>query len=215
MVMLTGEVNATGPEQLKSHLVHGDYQKHYLRNLANYTMPEISHRINNYYKFMFVREPLERLLSAYRNKFTEKYSDYFQIRFGRKIVKRYRTNPTNRSLAKGHDVTFNEFVKYLTDPRITNFNAHWQHYYKLCLPCQLQYDFIGKYEHLKEDVDKVLYHLGLENAIHFPQTRHHSKTTGSVVKAFFRNITSQEVHDLWKLYSVDYRMFGYRYPSVH
>ena len=89
MVMLTGQVNATGPEQLKPHLVHGDYQKHYLRNLASYTPAEIEHRIENYYKFMFVREPLQRILSAYRNKFTENFTDFYHRRYGRKIVKKF------------------------------------------------------------------------------------------------------------------------------
>jgi hypothetical protein len=32
----------------------------------------------------------ERLLSAYKNKFHERYSVYFQKKFGRKIIRRYR-----------------------------------------------------------------------------------------------------------------------------
>jgi hypothetical protein len=62
-----------------------------------------------------VREPFERLLSAYRNKFTEK-SPYFHKRFGRKIIRKYRTNPNVEDIEKGNNVKFPEFVQYITDP---------------------------------------------------------------------------------------------------
>lgn len=45
--------------------------------------------LGTYDKLIVVRHPLERLLSAYRNKLEAKYesSKYFQARFGKKIVK--------------------------------------------------------------------------------------------------------------------------------
>ncbi len=59
-----------------------------LRMLNSYTLDEMSYRIKNYYKFVFVRYPLERLLSAYRNKFEPREDNkvtakFFTHRFGK------------------------------------------------------------------------------------------------------------------------------------
>jgi Sulfotransferase family len=65
---------------------------------------------------MFVREPLDRLRSAYAEKFQSGNNLYNQ-NFGRRIIARYRQNASNESLTKGHDVTHEEFVKYIIDPK--------------------------------------------------------------------------------------------------
>ena len=39
-----------------------------LKRAEHYNATELESRLKNYYKFMFVREPLERLVSAYRDK---------------------------------------------------------------------------------------------------------------------------------------------------
>lgn len=56
------------------------------KRLSNYTMLEINEKLKTYDKFIIVRHPLERLLSAYRNKFENK-NEYFQSRFGKHIIK--------------------------------------------------------------------------------------------------------------------------------
>jgi Sulfotransferase family len=60
---------------------------------------------------------------------------------GRVIIRRYRPDATNDSLARGHDVTFDEFVQYLGDhPYKKNekpLDAHWRPFSELCLPCQV------------------------------------------------------------------------------
>lgn len=58
------------------------------RTLNEYTnRSHVDYILRNYLKFLFVRNPYERLLSAYRNKFESTYSDYFRLRFGRKIIR--------------------------------------------------------------------------------------------------------------------------------
>lgn len=164
---------------------------------------------------MFVRNPLERILSAYINKFTQKYSTYFRKRYGRRIVRRYRENPSEQSLQRGDDVTFNEFVQYILDPQTTQsiaFNAHWRQYYKLCRPCIVNYDYIGKYETLAYDVRNVLRKLNVSN-IRFPASVSSGRRTADLVKSVYANISTEELHSLWKLYAVDFEMFGYKYPD--
>ena len=50
-------------------------------------------RTKHYYKFMFVREPLERLVSAYRDKL---FRDYAYVALRKHIISRYRRHPSTR-----------------------------------------------------------------------------------------------------------------------
>ena len=216
MLLLTGQMNTTDPMQLRADKVHGEYAQKYLHKLSSFSDSEIRHKLKNYFKVMIVRDPLERLLSAYRNKFTVHYNDYFKLRFGRNIIKKYRQHPTSEALATGGDVSFKEFAQYITDPSTLTtgeFNPHWRQYYKLCHPCQLQYEFVGKYESLNEDMAFLLRLLNVDDVISMPPSRISGTRTSDLMAKYFANITSEQLHKLWQVYSTDYNMFGYSYPD--
>jgi dermatan 4-sulfotransferase 1 len=86
-----------GNSELGFKLVHDRaFSDKILRRLSNYTSEEIQYRLNNYYKFMFVREPLERLVSAYRDKMFR--DDEYVPMFAPVIIKKYRhSNQTDSS----------------------------------------------------------------------------------------------------------------------
>ena len=214
--MMTGKMNSSNPMDIKAPDAHGELSKKYLKKLSSYKPKDIKRILRNYLKVMFVRHPLERLLSAYRNKFTTSYNEYFHAHYGRKIVRLYRKKATRASLQKGNDVKFHEFVKYLIDLRSSAeaVNAHWREYYKLCHPCVVNYDVIGKYETLDRDVDYVLKILGLDDTIKFPpKPKMKGPSTRELMASAFQNITSEEIHQLWEMYAVDFTMFGYEYPD--
>jgi Sulfotransferase family len=56
-----------GSKELERHFVHVLSGKVFKR-LSTFSPSKIRFRWKNFYKFMFVREPLERLVSAYRDK---------------------------------------------------------------------------------------------------------------------------------------------------
>ena len=214
LLILSGKMNTSDPERLSPALVHTEYQRKYLRTLNTYKPHQILTKIRHYYKFMFVRNPLERVVSAYRNKFATSYNKRYPMRIGRKIIQRYRPGASQHSMQTGDDVTFEEFVMFLLDERTKQpYDIHWRPYYQICHPCMMQYDFVGKYETLNQDVDFILEELGVKHLIDFPE-RPNTFKTSDVLKAVFSNISSEQVHNLWKLYSVDYSMFGYPYPDL-
>ena len=91
---------------------------------------------------------MERVLSAYRDRFV-KDNTYFYRAYGRIIIKRYRPNPTKQALEIGSGVTFPEVTKYVIERRMRK--EHRQAFDKLCHPCAVNYDFIGRFENLFED----------------------------------------------------------------
>ncbi|CAH3022964.1 unnamed protein product [Porites evermanni] len=65
--------------------------KHYKFLLYDYSDEDIKVRLKSYFKFVFVREPLERLLSAYNNKFVNN-------RWPWRIIQSYKTKILERIL---------------------------------------------------------------------------------------------------------------------
>lgn len=178
-------------------------------------MEEVLFKINNYLKFVFVRHPFERLLSAYRNKFENAYSDYFRERFGRKIVKFLRNNPTNESLQRGDDVTFNEFLTYVTHLNQSDnhklFNEHWKPISDLCFPCFIDYDIIGHYETISEDAEYVLWKLHVYSYLRFPRREdtYNRMPSSTLLTDYYSKVQTELKHNLTQLYKDDISLFGY------
>ncbi|XP_071243165.1 carbohydrate sulfotransferase 11 isoform X1 [Salvelinus alpinus] len=213
MMVLTGRGKYSDPMEIPSNEAHVPSN---LKYLNQYSIAEINHRLKSYLKFLFVREPFERLVSAYRNKFTLKYNSSFHRRFGTKIVRRYRKDATQEALLSGADVKFREFAEYLVDPatqRDGPLNEHWQTVYQLCHPCHIHYDLVGKYETLEEDANYVLRLAGVGESLRFPTYAKSTRTTDSMTAQFFSNISSQQHSQLFQLYKLDFLMFNYSTPS--
>lgn len=85
MLMLTGKINVTRLEDMMSSDVHHSLQDTHLLRLSQFKPEEIRLRLDTYFKFVFVRHPLERVVSAYENKFATPQYPYFQTRFGKSI----------------------------------------------------------------------------------------------------------------------------------
>ena len=66
--------------------VHMDHA-HGFTYLSDFSPKEIEMRLRTYFKFMFVRNPVERALSVYRNKFNE-IESFYKV-YGKKIMSMY------------------------------------------------------------------------------------------------------------------------------
>nr|XP_057930232.1 carbohydrate sulfotransferase 14 [Doryrhamphus excisus] len=181
--------------------------------LSSMKPEEIRYRLKHYFKFMFVREPMERLLSAYRNKFGEIES--YQKKYGVEIIKRYRKGRNNNSLITGDDVTFAEFVRYLLDEDVERMNEHWMPMYNLCQPCVLPYDFIGSYEHLESDAEFVLQRIGAPSHVRFPERQSWYKpVTSETLHYYLCSLPQKLLRELLPKYILDFSLFTYPLPNT-
>ena len=93
----------------------------------------------NYYSSF--RDPLERLVSAYRDKIHGALPGTLHDKLRRRITRDYRGVPVpkTRSLPEKFIPTFREFVEYL----VVEFSKgkvpdmHWAPVYSFCHPCQV------------------------------------------------------------------------------
>uniref|UniRef100_A0A8B9FXZ9 Carbohydrate sulfotransferase n=1 Tax=Amazona collaria TaxID=241587 RepID=A0A8B9FXZ9_9PSIT len=206
---------ATSAHNISHDDVH--YGKH-LRKLDSYDLKGIYTRLNTYTKAIFVRDPMERLVSAFRDKFEHPNSYYHPV-FGKAIIKRYRHKANEEALKTGSGVRFKEFIQYLLDShRPVGMDIHWEQVSKLCYPCLINYDFIGKFETLEEDANYFLQLVDAPAELKFPKfkDRHSSdeRTSAEVVRQYLKELSKEERQLIYDFYYLDYLMFNYTSPTV-
>lgn len=169
-------------------------------------------------KFMVVRHPFERALSAYRDKLEDYARDlkdrggYYYAIYGKKIVKAYRKEGTSGEDSNQHrEPTFREFIQYLLDTDVEEYDEHWRPISLLCTPCHIKYDVIAKMETLSKDADFILYHRGLADNVHIEWSHKTDQLqkTSDVARTYFSQLTSSEVKQLYHKYLLDFLMFEY------
>ena len=180
-----------------------------LPRLSAFSIEERRHRLATYRKFIFVRHPLERLVSAYLNKFGPLGRlTFYQEIIGRQILRLFRPGFHDAATA-GDDVTFREFIQFVIHEYSTSLrwmDVHWKPAADLCQPCLIDYDFVGKYATLMDDAEWLLDELDLPARIRFPVARSQAKKH---TRDQFANLNSSLVERLIQVYEKDFRLFGY------
>lgn len=241
-MLLTGKwQNGTDPLLIPGSLAHsvGMFTKFY--DLSEEERAQVL--TEEYTRFILVRHPFERLLSAYRNKLEggSPSARYFQSRVGRQIVRELRPGASNESLDQGNDVQFGEFVQYLLTPELsrinqTDYNEHWEVIAKLCNPCVMKYNVVGEFKNViihglenqfsntiisfcagKYDtlLDDSALALYLAGAknLTFP-TGHKPSSTRANLRHYFDPLPIGAIRRLYEIYEEDFRMFDYGMDDV-
>lgn len=211
LMVLAGKASNT--QSIKHDTVH--YGQH-LKKLDSFDQQGIMHRLQTYTKVIFVREPLERMVSAYRDKF-ENPNNYYHSLFGKPIISKYRVNPSKAALKTGNGVTFKEFVQYLLDVhRPVGMDIHWEQANQLCNPCLIDYDFIGKFENMEEESNFLLRLSGAPPNLTLPSFKDRNpsdkRTSMQITENYFSQVSALERQRVYDFYYMDYLMFNYSKP---
>ena len=214
--LLTGEKNKTDPSQIKPFEVHRVSRSPftYLNTLS---AKSVQHRLKHYIKVIFVREPLARLLSAFRDKLSHGEKKFLARKYGAEAIKLFRENPSQQSLKDGHDLKFSEFVDYVLYQKAHSqeFDKHWDEYFNLCSPCHIRYNFIGRFETLEDDVDLFLKKIDPDQNVRFPKREesYRDNKTADILEKYYGSIDHQKIIKLQDVYRLDYSLFGYKIPK--
>lgn len=201
-------------EALSVDLGHGRVQGKKAQNrtlwkhLNEDSTQNITDKLQKFYKFLFVREPFARLLSAYKSKFVNG-NEYYYKTFGQPIIQEFRKNATEHAKNAGDDVTFLEFLKHIVAAQY--YDEHWRPYDDLCHVCSINYDFIGHLETIDEDAPFLLKKFGIDDHVTF-KSRRHSQTSSELLK-YYSQIPAPYIKRLGKIYFKDFEMFGYPFPG--
>ena len=191
------------------------------RRLKNYGPEQRKQMLETYFKFTFVREPFERILSAYKDKFVHlRGVDRRILQFhGGEILKNFRPNASQSALEQLNDITFREFIEYLVTKgsnRSTQvMDWHWDNYVNICGMCAINYDFIGHYETFDQDLADFKEAAGLtpKQATFFNVHATNQSDTGSSMLSYYSQIPLEWILRLGQLFKANFEMFGYSFPG--
>lgn len=189
---------------------HPPHSPVYFRRLSNFTDKEIRLRLDSYTKFLFVRHPFKRIVSAYQNKLKGGWTSLNE-RYAKNIIKKYRNK--SATFESFPNVTFKEFADYIIDlPRSRHqrkFNGHWKSVFDICLPCNIEYDFIGKLETFQDDIKLLTNKTSLGRIIQeIPFAKPRSE---NLALEYQSQLTKYDLIQLQLTYELDYRLFDYPY----
>lgn len=138
-----------------------------LRYLSDYSPGEAQTILKSprFFKFVFVRDPYARALSAYMDKIRNVdprfMRDEYRIFLAALLGWRYARGV--QDLATAPRPSFATFINALAQTPREQMNAHWRPQTDLCGLDEIRYDFIGRMEHLLLDAQKVFDALNRSN----------------------------------------------------
>ncbi|XP_071822772.1 carbohydrate sulfotransferase 11-like isoform X3 [Apostichopus japonicus] len=207
-----------GHDDEVSHLMIHSLAMAKLPTLKNLNTEEAVRRLNSYKKVMFVREPISRFLSAYRDKLEKPLnadSRAFRRGFSSRI-KGINAAELGVQNAVEFNVTFYDFISYLGNPRnklASPPEEHWRSVNELCSPCTLQYDFIGRMETLERDRNYVLKHFFEVDPISYRLHTSTNPTNSSKLRDdYIAEIPEKRMRALYERFRIDFDAFGYATP---
>ncbi|XP_076839625.1 carbohydrate sulfotransferase 10 [Brachyhypopomus gauderio] len=219
LIVLNGKFSKV--EDIPENMVH-DHERNGLPRLSSMSDFEINERLNKYFKFFIVRDPFERLISAFKDKFVQnpRFEPWYKHSIAPAIVRKYRKSHRDANHSVG--LHFEDFVRYLGDEpgrqyldrQFGDHIIHWLTYAELCAPCNISYDVVGHHETLEHDAPYILRAAGISGLVAYPSippgiTRYNR----TKVEGYFSGISKRDVRRLYARYQGDFSLFGYHRPD--
>ncbi|XP_066942791.1 carbohydrate sulfotransferase 11-like isoform X2 [Macrobrachium rosenbergii] len=171
-----------------------------------------------FYRFMIVRHPFERLLSAYRDRIEDTTHRSWQREFfGPQILAVTRPQLKESEMKTSGSLsvipTFSEFVRYLLETHMDKYDPHWAPFWKHCVPCAVSYHAIGKRETQAQDKRFILEESGLATKANLKileENAHQGRgDTQKLMLKYFSTLKQSTLEKLYRRYEVDFYLFGY------
>ena len=194
----------------------------------NLTNDERLHKISTYFKFVMIRNPLERLVSSYRSKLerplnyttaqlnttcilTGKFLRGVDIFEAHKhcILERYRPVELSKWIQQNGSynihVTFADFVQWKIESDDYAMNEHFSSALSNTYPCKVCYHFYANFKNYSREVLLLIEKFNTSREYFTNYSRHHS---WDETKLFLNRYYSQ-LHQ-----SLKYRLFHHMYKEL-
>lgn len=168
-----------------ARLSHGQHVRSYAakrmyRTPATLSTDEVA-RFDDLFKFVVVRNPFSRTLSAYLEKIER------------------------RAEQKGRQTSFREFLEQARDGALYS-NAHWAPQSDLLLIPVEKFDYIGKVESLEHDLAVIKHRIRPDQPLPVTSARGHATGASSKLARYYEPDLIDMVR---QLYQRDFELFGY------
>ena len=168
---------------------------------------------------MFIRNPQERILSAYRNKIEHpininqlEQSIWDDVRLS--IISSYRRNQGKKENNNDDAYpTFSEFIHFLYDSDLRLMNEHYKPMTELCQPCAVQYHYVGNFAALRQDTNIILDYLSINSSLFWDRGKHINNPTKKHVESYYSKLNDIDIQRLNEKFMNDILFYSYMFPS--
>ncbi|XP_078700086.1 carbohydrate sulfotransferase 12-like [Branchiostoma floridae x Branchiostoma belcheri] len=194
------------------------------KSLADFSEEEVGLRLATYKKIIVVRDPLERLASAWFDKFVitpERVGEYAFVNRMRRGLDSLEDRTLIDELSKINEertdndpkrVSFREFL-FAVSHRIEE-SQHWLSFDRLCTPCKIDYDFVAHTDTIALDIRLFLKQNNITaNEDVLPKHQSRNVNNGNIFKDFYGRVPTDEILPLQKVFQKDFDMFGYSFEE--
>lgn len=164
---------------------------------------------DSYTKWMNVRHPMSRLLSAWNQKFKNDYDGLDIYLPYVKPIRKYEDIAFDET-ENGHKVSLAAFLAYLGEVATDDkYNEHWKSYWNTCSPCSMNYQFITKQETSAADATFILEKNDIQHLTYLPGQYSDSLVKEKRAEDYFVGVDEATIKTIYNIYFMDFVMFNY------
>ena len=178
---------------------------------------------------MIVRNPLERLLSAFINKLSSplknssKVMDTFELH-KRNIMERYHTERLRQWVEGGQkeklQLDFETYLRWMIDTPNHRLNEHFAPIVDLAQPCRIRYHFYGNFKTYSSDMKAIIARLGAPEEWYINRSGHkQGRETSNKMIPFYstvrRKVKEQLIQDIFDELDFYYTLFPKEKDSMN
>lgn len=145
------------------------------------------------YLFSVVRNPFERVLSAYLD----------QIR---RRTRAFETLCEATGWPPDKDMTFTEFVELVAATPETKMNLHWRPQTRILLDFPLEYNLIGRVENLDQVMHRVGSMMSLQDGMQLRTYTPHATSAADQLGGYYNE---EAIRLVTRIYGADFEAFGF------
>ena len=177
--------------------------------------------LKTYGKYIIIRHPLQRILSAYLDKLSGpllkeiKPYNYFE-HLKHDILKKYRKDDYAFWIENENSelkVTIEDYVLWLSKEKVSLLNEHFSSQYDNSQPCRVRYHFYGNFDQFETDFTKILERFGIDNSLlNLFRPSEHDNSTQHKLDLFWSPLSLELKHKLFWKYKIDFDFYHALYP---
>ncbi len=208
-------------EDIKNGILEETIKKHSFTGLSSATRRKI---LKTYYKFIMYRNPVERLVSAYRSK-VEKFPlqgflptkpEYNWLKrriFKSKHPKAHKIWTAHKGKAKV-PISFPDFVDYWLTGYLDG-DEHFQTIYNLCRPCHVRYDYYGNFDTFDHDAEVLIRQIKSDPVFLRDSYYKKGEQTSTMAPSYYQQISLRKKKHIVIKLTRDLSFYYAIFPSQH